>query len=94
MYVVEAVADDDERQLVGQLRLLPTERQQCREHTTWHTHSTLLRYISVPARHISEGAAPCPYCLVTCALLELPCALPDLPSALHELMAEVFSDSR
>ena len=31
------------------------------------TYCTLRHFlISVPARHISEGAAPCPYCLAPC----------------------------
>ena len=27
---------------------------------------------SVPARHISEGAAPCPYCLAPCPIIQRP----------------------
>ena len=47
---------------------------------------------SVPATHVSEGAAPCPYCLAPrpnciapCPNSLAPCALPDLHSALPEL---------
>ena len=41
--------------------------------------------ISVPARHISEGATLCPYCLAP----ELPCALPDLHSTLLALRLDL-----
>ena len=51
-------------------------RSRKRAHCTLHTSSA-------PAKHISEGAAPCPYsALLPCALPELPCVLPDLHSAL------------
>ena len=34
--------------------------------------SVSARLHSVPARHISEGAAPCPYCLAPCPIIQHP----------------------
>ena len=36
---------------------------------SWNADSSLY---SVPARHISEGAAPCPYCLAPCPIIQCP----------------------
>ena len=47
---------------------------------------TCIHTCSVPARRISEGAAPC----LSCALLELPCTLPDLHNTLPELLGIFF----
>ena len=37
------------------------------------SYEVCLISISVPARHISEGAAPCPYCLAPCPIYTAPC---------------------
>ena len=58
-------------------------------------------YNSVPARPISEGAAPCPYCIAPCPICTVPC--PNLKKKkilnyffiLQNVIAVfVFSDSR
>ena len=59
------------------------------------SHSVMItplknQWPSVPARHISEGAVLCPYCLVSCPIYTAPC--PNLQNVNHAVF--VFSDSR
>ena len=58
-------------------------------------------FLSVPARHISEGAAPCPYCLAPCPNSLAPCPIYMAPcpkkiklSRIIVIAVFVFSDSR
>ena len=49
---------------------MPFRRLQ--ENNTDYRELAIYDLISVPARHISEGAAPCPYCLAPCPIIQGP----------------------
>ena len=57
---------DVRRQVVVELRDEEDDHQETTDHRHWNTQSNTPLQPSLPARHISGGAAPRPCCLASC----------------------------
>ena len=62
-----------------------TSMHNCQETTTFHVDNKPVVYsiYSVPARHIYEGAAPCPYCIAPCPNSLTPCPNSLMPCPIY-----------
>ena len=71
-----------------------TQSPKQRPPSTHRPHQRTTLCYSDPARHISEGTAPCPYCLAPCPIIQRPARIVYFYFFQNVIAVFVFSDIR